>query len=41
MKDTLYIPPFHTNLAKLSGRMRASSAAFLPAMFKNMLKEGA
>jgi hypothetical protein len=39
MKVILYIPPFHTNLAKLSGRMRTSSSAFLAAMFKNMLKE--
>ena len=40
MKDNLYIPPFRASLAKLSGRMRTSSA-FLPAMIKNMLKERA
>jgi hypothetical protein len=39
MKSTIYILPFHIILAKLSGGMRTSSTAFLPAMLKNMLKE--
>jgi len=41
IENTLYVPPFHTSLAKLSGRMRASSDTFSPGMFKYMLKERA